>query len=835
MRSRRLPAQRDASLAVALRQSQVSLWSLLRPSVVRAALEEALQPEWEVQQMESVLRLDRVAAWLHRRAHRLLAHWATRQHGRHSNFTRVLAPAADPRAPGKVLMAGRDAQVPPPGSFVFVCFNKGDKLQRPVLDAWWNTLRRTPRGILMLVRVPATETQPSQRNLRKMAAAQGVHPSRLRFSPSLRDEWHRARHARGHLFLDTQTYTAHTTAADALWEGLPLLACGVPGHDAPIPSRVSASLLHAAALPEMITHSLRDCEAVATRLARGRPLLPPQAATAARAALAGTARGSYPDPVRAGFQAVVRALHRRLPSATAWSMPTTAATWAVQSGGVLAALQARMARLVSATPAFDSQAQAGWQRRAFEAAAEVRDSGFRRCRTWALEQRSSPSGRTRLHTYVVVNRTAPASWCDPVPRPEGATVRSSLWPTGAHIVLPRGPRAAEAVAGLSASRLARRAFDLFHEAALREDLRAQGAATVSLRLSAVCARFGARLWTAMRREDRTTPRRPHYRLDRSTREEGPPDAASLYHATCVAASPARRDAGPAPGAARAPRTQAEELEEVVPAGDVVDGLLPPPAPPHASLHLLPQAHALACEAVENANTCASEEEEEAARRAAAQFAETVAWGPGRRGALWGDSTEVIRGPDASPVAQPSWHQHLHSLVAGGRVDEVRRALVRGGAPARSPAWLPHWFSAVSAARRAPNVTDPQRLVTLLIDAVRPFVHGIGRDDSGSTSARDIVTGVKRPLEAVWAFMHQHMAEMSYLGDQSSHMALRDIARALRLAPGSDIVRGAARGVGPSLHRVARSLTGGLTLPRPLTPPAGSTPPWCPQSWRTRSS
>ena len=57
---------------------------------------------------------------------------------------------------------------------------------------------------------------------------------------------------------------AHTTASDALWAGLPVLT--VLGTT--FAARVSASLLHAACVPELIADSLATYEAMALRLAR---------------------------------------------------------------------------------------------------------------------------------------------------------------------------------------------------------------------------------------------------------------------------------------------------------------------------------------------------------------------------------------------------------------------------------------------------------------------------------------------------------------------------------------------------------------------------------------
>jgi predicted O-linked N-acetylglucosamine transferase (SPINDLY family) len=75
---------------------------------------------------------------------------------------------------------------------------------------------------------------------------------------------HLARHRLADLFLDTLPYNAHTSASDALWAGLPIVTC----LGETFAGRVAASLLRAAGLPELITKSLGDYEALALKLAR---------------------------------------------------------------------------------------------------------------------------------------------------------------------------------------------------------------------------------------------------------------------------------------------------------------------------------------------------------------------------------------------------------------------------------------------------------------------------------------------------------------------------------------------------------------------------------------
>jgi len=101
------------------------------------------------------------------------------------------------------------------------------------------------------------------RNLRQEAQRRGVAPDRLVFAPRMDLPEHLARHRQADLFLDTLPCNAHTTASDALWAGLPLLTC-MGGTFA---GRVSASLLHAAGLPELVTASRDAYEARARKLA----------------------------------------------------------------------------------------------------------------------------------------------------------------------------------------------------------------------------------------------------------------------------------------------------------------------------------------------------------------------------------------------------------------------------------------------------------------------------------------------------------------------------------------------------------------------------------------
>src|SRR5712691_5657277 len=153
----------------------------------------------------------------------------------------------------------------PDDGFVFCCFNNSYKLTPPLFDVWMRLLRQVEGSVLLLLQTG----DAAVRNLCNEAQARGVDPARLVFAPKMEISRHLARHRLADLFLDNLPVNAHTAASDALWVGLPVLTC--PGHS--FIGRVAASLLHAVGLPELVTASLDEYEALALRLARDREAL----------------------------------------------------------------------------------------------------------------------------------------------------------------------------------------------------------------------------------------------------------------------------------------------------------------------------------------------------------------------------------------------------------------------------------------------------------------------------------------------------------------------------------------------------------------------------------
>ena len=166
---------------------------------------------------------------------------------------------SDTRRAVAVEPPSRSACALPEQGRVFCCFNNAYKILPEVFSVWMRLLSATSGSVLWL----APGTKAAQANLRREAQARGVDPARLVFAARVSLPEHLARHAHAELFLDTTPYNAGTTANDALFMGVPVLTCS--GES--MASRVAGSQLRAIGLPELVTTSLADYEALALKLA----------------------------------------------------------------------------------------------------------------------------------------------------------------------------------------------------------------------------------------------------------------------------------------------------------------------------------------------------------------------------------------------------------------------------------------------------------------------------------------------------------------------------------------------------------------------------------------
>jgi len=147
----------------------------------------------------------------------------------------------------------------PETAFVYCCFNQTYKITPEIFAVWMRLLHAQPNAVLWLYESNAF----AKAHLLQHARAAGVPQERIVFAPRLPNAEHLARYRAADLALDTYPYTSHTTLSDALWCGCPAVAlCGKT-----FAARVSGSLLSAAGLTELLTHSLADYEWLCGRLA----------------------------------------------------------------------------------------------------------------------------------------------------------------------------------------------------------------------------------------------------------------------------------------------------------------------------------------------------------------------------------------------------------------------------------------------------------------------------------------------------------------------------------------------------------------------------------------
>ncbi len=142
--------------------------------------------------------------------------------------------------------------------FVFCCFSQSYKITPDVFESWMRTLARVPGSVLLL----AGGDSAVELNLVARAAVAGVNGARLVFTDRVPYADFLARLAVADLYLDTFPFNGGTTTSDALWSGLPVLTRAGEA----LASRMGASLLSAAGLPELVTHDARGYEELAVAL-----------------------------------------------------------------------------------------------------------------------------------------------------------------------------------------------------------------------------------------------------------------------------------------------------------------------------------------------------------------------------------------------------------------------------------------------------------------------------------------------------------------------------------------------------------------------------------------
>jgi len=148
----------------------------------------------------------------------------------------------------------------PENAFIFCCFNSEFKFNPQLLDSWTRILLEVDKSVLWI----SENNKYFRVNITAEFETRGIDPSRIIFAKRVElMADHLARYALADLFLDTHPYNAHTTAVDSLKAGVPVLT--LIGES--FASRVAASLLRSIGLPELITTTWAEYEALAIDLA----------------------------------------------------------------------------------------------------------------------------------------------------------------------------------------------------------------------------------------------------------------------------------------------------------------------------------------------------------------------------------------------------------------------------------------------------------------------------------------------------------------------------------------------------------------------------------------
>ena len=147
----------------------------------------------------------------------------------------------------------------PDSGFVFCCFNNTYKITPDVFECWMRILKAAEGSVLWLLK----DNIWASTNLLKEAEKRGLDPARLHFSPRTKLPEYLARYRVADLFLDTLPFNGGATTSDALWAGLPVLTC----MGEAFAGRMAGSLLNAIDMPELVTHTREEYEALAIRLA----------------------------------------------------------------------------------------------------------------------------------------------------------------------------------------------------------------------------------------------------------------------------------------------------------------------------------------------------------------------------------------------------------------------------------------------------------------------------------------------------------------------------------------------------------------------------------------
>jgi protein O-GlcNAc transferase len=148
----------------------------------------------------------------------------------------------------------------PEDGFVFCSFNQPYKIEPVMFGTWMRILSQVPDSILWLLR----QNNSAERNLKQEAEARAIDPVRIVFADAMPLKEHLGRLRLADLALDTRIYNGGATTSNALWSGVPVITL----QGSHFVSRMTSSSLSAIGLPDLVTGTIEEYEALAIRLAR---------------------------------------------------------------------------------------------------------------------------------------------------------------------------------------------------------------------------------------------------------------------------------------------------------------------------------------------------------------------------------------------------------------------------------------------------------------------------------------------------------------------------------------------------------------------------------------
>lgn len=132
----------------------------------------------------------------------------------------------------------------PEDKLVLGVFNAGNKIRSEVWDVWMRILKQVPNAIIWML----DPGDVARQNIAKYTHQAGIDHRRIMVAPRVKQGVHLSRLSCCDLMLDAWPYGGHTTTADALFSGVPVVT--LEGTN--FASRVSGGLLRAAGLEVLI-------------------------------------------------------------------------------------------------------------------------------------------------------------------------------------------------------------------------------------------------------------------------------------------------------------------------------------------------------------------------------------------------------------------------------------------------------------------------------------------------------------------------------------------------------------------------------------------------------